>query len=178
MARAAVFGASGAMGRCVVNSLARDDRIGTVVAVVRTEQPAAFWFLEGDPAWAKVEVLVVPDITQTPTIRCDFGFCCIGVYTGVPEAKFREVELGLNTKAAEAMKAGGARRCCYLSGAGVTGKGMLFSRVKGAAEAALRSLQDADLAGLRDASAHRPPASSRMLSMTPPGPKSASGSVP
>ena len=105
MARAAVFGASGAMGRCVVNSLARDDRIGTVVAVVRTEQPAAFWFLEGDPAWAKVEVLVVPDISQTPTIRCDFGFCCIGVYTGVPEAKFREVEVGLNTKAAEAMKA-------------------------------------------------------------------------
>ena len=105
MARAAVFGASGAMGRCVVNSLARDDRIGSVVAVVRTEQPAAFWFLEGDPAWAKVEVLVVPDITQTPTIRCDFGFCCIGVYTGVPEAKFREVEVGLNTKAAEAMKA-------------------------------------------------------------------------
>lgn len=54
MARAAVFGASGSMGRCVVNSLARDGRIGTVVAVVRTEQPAAFWFLEGDPAWAKV----------------------------------------------------------------------------------------------------------------------------
>ena len=48
MARAAVFGASGAMGRCVVNSLARDDRIGTVVAVVRTEQPAAFWFLGRD----------------------------------------------------------------------------------------------------------------------------------
>merc|ERR1712087_375174 len=35
------------------------------------------------------------------------------------------------------MKAGGARRCCYLSGAGVTGKGMMFSRVKGAAEQAL-----------------------------------------
>ena len=151
MARAAVFGASGAMGRCVVNSLARDDRIGTVVAVVRTEQPAAFWFLEGDPAWAKVEVLVVPDITQTPTIRCDFGFCCIGVYTGVPEAKFREVEVGLNTKAAEAMKAGGARRCCYLSGAGVTGKGMLFSRVKGAAEAALRGL------GFESFACFRPP---------------------
>ena len=46
----------------------------------------------------------MPDVSQTPTIRCDFGFCCIGVYTGVPEAKFREVEVGLNTKAAEAMK--------------------------------------------------------------------------
>tara|TARA_B100000768_G_C11213298_1_gene347002 strand:- start:471 stop:797 length:327 start_codon:yes stop_codon:yes gene_type:complete len=77
-----------------------------------------------------VEVLVLPDVSQTPTIRCDFGFCCIGVYTGVPEAKFREIEVGLNTKAAEAMKAGGARRCCYLSGAGVTGTGIVLKTAK------------------------------------------------
>ena len=59
MARAAVYGASGAMGRCVVNTLARDPRIGTVIAVVRTEHPAAFWFLEGDPAWAKVTYIIL-----------------------------------------------------------------------------------------------------------------------
>ena len=31
----------------------------TLTAVVRTEQPASFWFLEGSAEWAKVEAIKV-----------------------------------------------------------------------------------------------------------------------
>ncbi len=146
-ATAAVVGASGAIGRLVVRALANDSRVGRVLAVVRSAAPgkaAGFWFLDGDsPAWAKVEVKLVPDVAQLDEpLPCDIGFCCIGLYTGnvKSEATFRAVEVGLNGKAARAMKAGGATRCCYLSGAGAGGSAPMFSRVKGAAEQELRSI--------------------------------------
>ena len=146
MTTAAIVGASGAIGRLVVNVLAKDARVSKVTAVVRSKQAAAFWFLtEGSSEWAKVEQLVVPDLKDLPTtLACDVGFCCIGLYAAnaPAEAYFEEVEVGLNTKAAEAMKAGGCQRCCYLSGAGVApGKKFpMFSRVKGKAEASLQQV--------------------------------------
>ena len=147
-----MFGATGAIGRLVVNALAKDARIAKVTAIVRGEKDAAFWFLDANE-WTKVEQLVLLDVSTVERIKCDLGFCCIGLYAanGTKEAYFREVEVGVNTKAAAAMREGGCRRCCYLSGAGVTGKGMLFSRVKGAAEVSLRDV------GFEVFSCFRPP---------------------
>lgn len=156
MTTAVIVGASGACGRLVVNVLAKDTRISKITAVVRSEQPAAFWFLEGSAEWAKVELLVVPDLKNLPAkLEYDIGFCCIGLYSAnkPTEAFFEEVEVGLNTKAAEAMKAGGCQRCCYLSGAGVapSKKFPMFSRVKGKAEASLKQV------GLPNFATFRPP---------------------
>lgn len=142
--KACVAGATGAIGRLVVNGLAKDRRCAKVQVIVRVEKPAAFWFLS-DAEFAKVEQVVAPDVAKLDASKitaCDVGFCCIGLYAadGVKEPYFREIEVGCNTVAAEAMKAAGAKKLCYLSGAGVTGKGIMFSRVKGAAEVSLREV--------------------------------------
>eukprot|EP01043_Picozoa_sp_COSAG02_P049790 COSAG02_NODE_5039_length_4703_cov_4.134014_1_plen_239_part_00 len=133
---AAVVGASGAIGRLVVRELALDARVAKVIAVVRTERNAAFWFLDACEEWSKVEVRIVHDVATVGTLECDLGFCCIGVYTSAvnSEEDFLAVEVGLNGAAGRAMKAGGAERCCYLSGQGAGKKRPMFSRVKGAAE--------------------------------------------
>ena len=78
--KACVAGATGAIGRLVVNGLAKDRRCVKVQVIVRAEKPAAFWFLS-DAEFAKVEQVVAPDVAKLDASKitaCDVGFCCIG----------------------------------------------------------------------------------------------------
>ena len=61
--KACVAGATGAIGRLVVNGLAKDRRCVKVQVIVRAEKPAAFWFLS-DAEFAKVEQVVAPDVAK------------------------------------------------------------------------------------------------------------------
>ena len=62
----------------------------------------------------EVEQVVAPDVAKLDASKitaCDVGFRCIGLYAadGV-KALLREIEVGCNTVAAEAMKAAGAKK--------------------------------------------------------------------
>ena len=92
--KACVAGATGAIGRLVVNGLAKDRRCVKVQVIVRAEKPAAFWFLSDE--FAKVEQVRAPDVAKLDASKitaCDVGFCCIGLYAadGVKEPYFERL---------------------------------------------------------------------------------------
>jgi uncharacterized protein YbjT (DUF2867 family) len=129
-----VAGASGLVGRCLVEQLCADPSVSVVHALVR--RPLA----ETPP---KLQVHVV-DFTALPALPpVDEVYLALGTtikIAGSQEA-FRAVDFDANLAVARAAQAAGARRAGLVSAMGATASaGLFYSRVKGELEEALAAL--------------------------------------
>jgi uncharacterized protein YbjT (DUF2867 family) len=146
---AAIFGATGLVGRLCLDLLLADERYVRVVAIGRREPT------QSDP---KLEVrraaLETAEALDDPTLGAvDDVFCCLGTTlkkAGSQEA-FRRVDLGYVVNAASFAKRRGAHHFLMVSAIGAdAGSRVFYSRVKGEAEAAVAKL------GIESVSIFRP----------------------
>ena len=132
--RVAVAGATGLVGRCLVEQLCADPGVAVVHALVRRALPVSH---------PKLQVHVV-DFTALPALPAlDEVYLSLGTtikIAGSQEA-FRAVDLDANLAVARAAQAAGARRAGLVSAMGAAAHAKLFySRVKGELEEALAAL--------------------------------------
>ena len=130
----AVAGASGLVGRCLVEQLCADPSVSVVHALARRP------LTETHP---KLQVHVV-DFTALPALPpVDEVYLALGTtikIAGSQEA-FRAVDFDANLAVARAAQAAGARRAGLVSAMGATASaGLFYSRVKGELEEALAAL--------------------------------------
>ena len=133
--RVAVAGASGLVGRCLLEQLCADPGVAVVHALVRRPLPVTH---------PKLQEHVV-DFTALPALPpVDEVYLALGTtikIAGSQEA-FRAVDLHANLAVARAAQAAGARRAGLVSAMGAAAHSNLFySRVKGELEEALAALQ-------------------------------------
>jgi uncharacterized protein YbjT (DUF2867 family) len=136
-----LLGASGMVGQGVLRACLDDDRVDEVLAVVRSPLATA------DP---KLEQVVLPDLAQLSTIAdrlegLDAALCCVGVSaSGMAEDRYRLLTLDLTVSMARAVAdVAPGSVFIYVTGAGTDDSGrsrMMWARVKGATENALREL--------------------------------------
>lgn len=137
--RVAVAGASGLIGRALLQGLAADPQVETVHAVLR-RAPAAGVLPEAKvrPFFADPATLGRPGVAALPPI--DAAFCALGTTIKVAgsQAAFRAVDLEAVLAFARAARAAGAQRLGVVSALGADARSAVFyNRVKGEAEAAL-----------------------------------------
>lgn len=130
-----VAGASGLVGRCLLEQLCADPGVAEVHALVRRPLPVTH---------PKLQEHVV-DFTALPALPpVDEVYLSLGTtikIAGSQEA-FRAVDLHANLAVARAAQAAGARRAGLVSAMGAAAHSNLFySRVKGELEEALAALQ-------------------------------------
>ena len=139
--RVLVAGATGLVGRAVLQCLAGDARLGAVTALVRQPAQAA-----GLPAGVRSAVLDFNTLGQAgqpglpPT---DWAVCCLGTTIKVAgsQAAFRAVDFDAVLAFARAAKVAGANRLAVVSALGADARSAVFyNRVKGDMEQALRAL--------------------------------------
>lgn len=139
--RVLVAGATGLVGRAVVQRLAAGARYGHVTALLRQAAQAA-----GLPAGVRSTVIDFNTLGQAgqpglpPT---DWALCCLGTtikVAGSQEA-FRAVDFDAVLAFARAAKVAGANRLGVVSALGADARSAVFyNRVKGEMEQALRAL--------------------------------------
>ena len=133
---AAIFGATGLVGRACLDLLLADERYGRVIAIGRREPVRA------DPKMVVCRVaLDNVDALDDPTLgSVDDVFCCLGTTikkAGSQEA-FRRVDLDYVLNAAVFAKRRGARHFLMVTAVGASaGSRVFYSRVKGEAEDAV-----------------------------------------
>ncbi|MFC8684167.1 NAD(P)H-binding protein [Brevibacillus porteri] len=137
MKRAVLFGATGLVGRALLQHLLEDDTYGKVIAVVRNELPFTHPRLQ----------TVVIDFGQLGDCRqflegADI-FCCLGTTmkkAGSREA-FRTVDYQYPLEIARLAKEEGASQFLIITAIGANSRSVFFyNRVKGELEEALREL--------------------------------------
>jgi uncharacterized protein YbjT (DUF2867 family) len=139
--RVLLLGATGMIGRGVLHECLRDERVTEVLVVGRTPL---------DRQHPKLRQVVHGDLFDLTPVAdqlagVDACFFCVGVSAaGMAEAEYRRLTFDLTTAVAR-MVAGASTGStfCYVSGAGTdhTGRSwMMWARVKGATENALRDL--------------------------------------
>lgn len=132
-----IVGATGLVGRAVVDELARDARVSRVVAFVR--RPLA----TTDP---KVESRVVAFEELERRVGAgpvDVAICALGttIRQAGSQAAFRKVDHDYVLAFARAAKSAGAKRFIVVSSLGANPRSLAFyNRVKGEVEAALATL--------------------------------------
>jgi uncharacterized protein YbjT (DUF2867 family) len=139
--RVLLFGATGMVGRGVLDECLRDQRVEHVLALVR--HPSGL-------RDAKLEEVQHPDFFDYGAVAARFidrdaCFFCLGVSAaGMPEAEYRRMTYDLTLAAAEALAAANPGAVfCYVSGAGTDSSERgrwMWARVKGATENALLRL--------------------------------------
>uniref|UniRef100_A0A7S1ZP53 NAD(P)-binding domain-containing protein n=1 Tax=Trieres chinensis TaxID=1514140 RepID=A0A7S1ZP53_TRICV len=159
--KAIVAGATGSVGRLVVQTLVGDSRVEHVTAVVRKEVPSE----RAKELWGetngKVTQLAVDfkklkdeagsgemtDAAKSAFDGSDAFITCLGVYSSkASEKEMDEIEGSFNAALAKIAKDAGAKRGAYLSGDGVKqptleGKAFAkFGRAKGRAEETLAGI--------------------------------------
>jgi len=131
---AAVAGASGLVGRCLVERLCADPGVAQVHALVRRALPVAH---------PKLRTHVV-DVAAPPALPAlDEVYLALGTTIKVAgsQAAFRAVDFDANLAVARAALAAGARHCGLVSALGANARSAVFySRVKGELEDALAAL--------------------------------------
>ena len=139
--RVLVAGATGLVGRAVLQRLAGDARLGPVTALVRQAGQAS-----GLPTGVQASVVDFNTLGQAgqpglpPT---DWALCCLGTTIKVAgsQAAFRAVDFDAVLAFARAAKVAGANRLGVVSALGADARSAVFyNRVKGEMEQALRSL--------------------------------------
>jgi uncharacterized protein YbjT (DUF2867 family) len=134
---ALLAGATGLIGRALLQRLLASDRYGTVHVLARRA-------LQGVPAVPKLHVHVV-DFAKLPAAlpHVDDAFIALGTTIKVAgsEAAFREVDFDFVVNTARAAQAAGARRLAVVSALGADASSRIFyNRVKGDMQAALTAL--------------------------------------
>ncbi|CAJ1965787.1 unnamed protein product [Cylindrotheca closterium] len=154
--KAVVAGATGSVGRLIVQTCIEDPRIEKVTAVVRrtvsSEKAEELW---GSSDSSKLSQLVVdyPSLTVDDAKLkegfqgCDAFLTGLGVYSGnTNRAKMESAEIKHNSILAKVAHEAGAKRGSYLSGQGVLqpkreGKSrIMFAQIKGQAEETLAGI--------------------------------------
>lgn len=132
--RVAVTGASGLVGRCLVNRLCADPAVASVHALVRRE-------LDVSHSKLQVHVIDFSDIPALPTI--DEVYLALGTTIKIAGSRdaFRAVDLEINLAVAHAALAAGATRAGLVSALGANARSPVFyNRIKGELEEALAAL--------------------------------------
>ena len=132
--RALLAGATGVVGREVLQRLLDDPQVGAVLALVR--RPLALQH-------PKLQVQVVDFARLPPLPPVDEAYLALGTTLAAAgsQAAFRAVDLDLNLAVARAALAAGATRLGLVSAAGADARSRAFyNRVKGELEDALRAL--------------------------------------
>ena len=132
--RAAIAGATGLVGKAILDGLLRDGDVAEVHALGRRPPTVRH---------AKLTAHVV-DFTAVPALPAlDEVYLALGTTIKVAgsQAAFRAVDFDANLAVGRAALAAGARRCGLVSAMGANSKSLVFySRVKGELEEALASL--------------------------------------
>ena len=132
--RVLVAGASGLVGRCLLEQLCADPGVAVVHALVRRPLPVTH---------PKLQEHVV-DFTALPALPpVDEVYLALGttIKTAGSQQAFRAFDLDANLAVARAAQAAGARRAGLVSAMGAAAHSNLFySRVKGELEEALAAL--------------------------------------
>lgn len=132
-----VAGATGLVGRAVVDALANDPMVARIVALVR--RPL-------DRAPASVESRIVAfDALETSLAdeRADIAICCLGttIRQAGSQAAFRRVDFDYVLAFARAAKAAGVRHFLVVTALGASPTSLgFYNRVKGEVEEALANV--------------------------------------
>lgn len=132
---AVVAGATGLIGKHLVELLLRDERYARVVALVRKP-------LELTHAKLEQRVTDFKTLAEQPLV-CDHAFCCLGTTIRKVKTKdaFREVDFTYPLNLAKAARAGGATCFVLVSALGADARASVFyNRVKGEAEEAIKQI--------------------------------------
>jgi uncharacterized protein YbjT (DUF2867 family) len=134
---AAVAGATGLVGRALIQLLLADRSVGAVHALVRNPSPAL-------AALSGVQQVVV-DYAAGPGAlpAIDDAFCCLGttIKAAGSQAAFRAVDHDAVLAFARAARQAGATRLGVVSALGAHARsGVFYNRVKGEMEAAIANL--------------------------------------
>lgn len=130
----ALAGATGLVGRAILEGLLADDSVAAVHALGRREPPVAH---------PKLTAHVVDFAALPPLPLVDEVYLALGttIKAAGSQAAFRAVDFDANLSAARAALAAGARRCGLVSAMGADSKARIFyNRVKGETEDALAEL--------------------------------------
>ncbi len=139
--RVLVAGATGLVGRAVLQHLAGDTRLGRVTALVR--QPAQATGLPAGVRSSVVDFNTLGQAGQPGLPPTDWAICCLGTTIKVAgsQAAFRAVDFDAVLAFARAAKVAGANRLGVVSALGADARSAVFyNRVKGEMEQALRAL--------------------------------------
>ena len=139
--RVLVAGATGLVGRAVLQHLAGDTRMGRVTALVR--QPAQAAGLPDGVRSTVVDFNTLGQAGQPGLPPTDWALCCLGTTIKVAgsQAAFRAVDFDAVLAFARAAKVAGANRLGVVSALGADARSAVFyNRVKGEMEQALRAL--------------------------------------
>ena len=143
--RAALLaGATGLIGRRVLDLLLRDAAYGTVTALVRRPLDREHEKLDERVEKLDERVVDFDDLTElADPPRVDDAFCCLGttMKKAGSKAAFRRVDHDYVVATARLALAGGARRFLLVSAVGSsTAAPSFYSRVKGEAEESVAAL--------------------------------------
>ncbi len=133
--RALVAGGTGLVGRELLRLLDRDTRYSHVTSLVRR--------VVADAGKVENRVVSFDDLERSDLPAVDDAFCCLGTTrrTAGSDAAFRHVDLDYVLAYARAAKKAGAARFLLVSSLGANPESrLLYPRVKGEAEAGVRSL--------------------------------------
>ncbi len=129
-----VAGATGLVGRCLVERLCADPGVGVVHALVR--RPLPFQHAKLQPV--QVDFAALPALPALDEVYLALGTT---IKVAGSQAAFRAVDFDANLAVAQAALAAGARRVGLVSALGADPKSQVFySRVKGELEEALSAL--------------------------------------
>lgn len=136
--RVLVAGATGLIGRALLNRLAADPQVGPVTALVRRTSPRQAWPTGCQALVVDYAALGTAAAPGLPA--ADWAFCCLGTtikVAGSQEA-FRAVDFDAVLAFARAARAAGATRLGLVSAMGASVRSAVFyNRVKGEVERAL-----------------------------------------
>ena len=141
MKKVVIAGASGMIGKRILEHCLSSNQITEVVSLVRRKTE------NNDPKLKEVIIADFSDYSAHSGLfeNVDIAFFCIGVYTGqVPDKKFKEITVDYAVAFAQVVKEGNpAATLCLLSGAGADRSEKSrtsFARYKGMAENQISSL--------------------------------------
>lgn len=131
---AAVAGATGLIGRALIDALLAERSVGAVHALVRSRSPVL-------GALAGVQQIVVDYGAELPALPpLDDAYCCLGttIAAAGSQAAFRAVDHDAVITFARAARSAGATRLAVVSALGADAASSVFyNRVKGEMEAAI-----------------------------------------
>ncbi len=140
--RVAVAGATGLIGRALLDLLRADPAIGSVQALVRPNRKTAAALPAGvQPLPVDYARLGAPDGAALPPL--DRALCALGTTIAVAgsQAAFRAVDVDAVVAFARAARQAGAKRFAVVSALGADPRSAVFyNRCKGEMEAALREI--------------------------------------